>query len=355
MESKSGRLYVQFMEKYPTVKEWLEHRPVNTQSQYGLALKRFCEFSSITPEQFQNLPRKEARDISWNYIKTLLDHSSVASVTMAALKSFYRNKDGEILPFDSHRGGKHSFNNLRRKKASYEHTPTKKEIYEISYMTNNFRDRAIILVLYQSGIRVNALCSLNYGHVRKQLERNEIPLRLRITDEIDSKLRGYRIPFYDTFIGKEAIEALRKYCEFRHRYSDDETPLFLTKRNNRFIPNHVWSNFRKCVRRAGFDVRTIWLHSLRKAFRRELRTANIKQDYAEILMGHVLHGSQENYFNRNDVVEELRSEYEKVDFSREGTSEHKDMRVKMEQLEEKLKVATDVIDSMWNEIDKLKK
>jgi len=363
MKIKIGPLCVEFMEKYPKVKEWLSRRPVNTQKNYGLALKRLCEFTSITPDEFQDLSRKEARDIAWKYIKTLLNKPSVASITMSSLKSFYRNKDGETLPFDSHKGGKHYFNNLRRKRVAYEHVPTKKEVYEIADMATKLRDRAMILVLFQSGIRVNALCSLKYGDVREQLDRNIIPLRLRITENIDSKLRGYSIPFYDTFIEKEAVEALKKYCEWKHRESDNEAPLFITRSGKEFHPNHVWSNYKKCIRRAGLNAKSISLHGLRKAFRREVRTTNINQDYAEALMGHVLGGTRENYFNRNDSIEELKREYEKIDFSREGKTaeiEHISDKLRLmekerEVLKEKVKVSGDVTDSMWKVIDDLKK
>jgi len=357
------QLHVKFVNDNPIVNDWLLNRPVNTQLQYGSALRRFCEFASVTPEHFQKLPRKEARDVAWSYIKTLVMNPSVASIGVAALKSFYRNRDGEMLPFDSHKGGKHYFNNLRRKRVAYEHVPTKKEVYEIADMATNLRDRAMILVLFQSGIRVNALCSLKYGHVREQLDHDIIPLRLRITEDIDSKLRSYSIPFYDTFIGKEVVEVLKKYCEWEHRKSSDEVPLFLTRNGKEFETGHVWSNYKKCVKRAGLNAKTISLHSLRKAFRREVRTTNINQDYAEALMGHVLGRTRENYFNRNDSIEELKREYEKIDFSREGKTdkiEHISDKLQLmererEVLKEKVKVSGDVTDSMWKVIDDLKK
>jgi len=313
------RLIDKFIDSSPQVREWLQNRPKNTQRVYASALKRFCDFSQVTPEKFQKLDQKEARDVAWKYIKTLLNEPSVAHTSMAAIKSFYRNYDGETLPFDSRRGGKHYFNNLRRKKISYEHVPTKKEVYEIADMATNLRDRAIILVLFQSGIRVNALCSLNYGMIRDQLQKGKVPLRLRITDQIDTKLRGYTIGFYDTFINEEAIETLKKYCELKHRNNADDTPLFLSRQGKRLLPQNIWANFKKCVRRAGFDKRTMWVHSLRKSFKRQVRKSDINHDYAEAIMGHVLAGSQENYFSRNDV-EEIERAYLQIDFSREGKS-----------------------------------
>ena len=144
---------------------------------------------------------------------------------------------------------------------------------------------------------------------------------------------------------------------------DSSSTLFLTRNDQEFHPTHVWINYKKCVRRAGLDAKTISLHGLRKAFRREVRTTNINQDYAEALMGHVLGGTRENYFNRNDSMEELKREYEKIDFSREGkTAEIEHISDKLQLMEterkvlkEKSKVAEDVIDNMWSVIDDLKK
>lgn len=222
---------------------------------------------------------------------------------MAALKSFYRNHDSEILPFDSSKFGKH-YVKPRARKASYEHVPTKIEVYQIIDMAMSLRDRAIMLMLFQSGIRLNALLRLNYGHVREQLEKGTVPLHLKITDDLDTKLRGYDLPYYDTFVGKEAVDALTRFCEIRHKNSTDDTPLFTSRNNKRVSDTNVWFHIKRCVSHAGFDKRTMWIHSLRKAFKAELRKAPINEELSETLMGHRLKGSRESYMNRNDAVEE---------------------------------------------------
>ena len=346
--------YMEFMDNYPSANEWLQRRPKNTQIGYGFALMKFCEFADVTPKDFQLMNRKEARNTAWNYIKTLLDKPSVANVVMAALKSFYRNHDGEILPFDSHRGGKHYFNNLRRKRAAYEHIPSTKEVYEIADVASNLRNRAIVLILFQSGIRVNALCRLTYGMIRRRLREKDVPIRIRITDEIDTKLRGYRIAFYDTFIGKETVDVLKKYCEMKHRNSDDDTPLFLSRYGKPMTPALIWMNFKKTVRKSGLDAKTIWVHSLRKAFKRVIRKADIDDDFKEAIMGHVLPGSRENYFSRTDP-REVRENYLKLDFSREGrTGDYGELKKKVGTLEIERGVLENVIRDQQRRIDELR-
>ena len=58
--------------------------------------------------------------------------------------------DGETLPFDSRRGRMHYIPRIR-KKIDIEHIPTKKEVYLMSDMAGNLRDKAIILTLFHSG------------------------------------------------------------------------------------------------------------------------------------------------------------------------------------------------------------
>ena len=327
--------YVRYMNENECVKEWLGKRPTKTQECYASHLKRFCEFVNVTPSEFQNMDKKAARDVAWKYLNTLntKDTASVGITAMAAIKSFYRNHDGEILPFDSSKNGKH-YVKPHAKKASFEHTPTKEEVYQIIDKTMSIRDRAMMLVLYESGIRENALLNMTYGMVKEQLQKDVCPLHLKITDEVDSKLCGYDLPFYDTFIGREAIDALKRYCELVHKDSKDDAVLFRSRLGGKMSGVGVWTSFKKAMRRADFDIKTMWIHSLRKAYKSEVRKSNMQEELAECLMGHRLKGSRESYMNRNDVIEELRKAYMTVDFTRLGKNEKQDAEI--EQLKKEL-------------------
>lgn len=309
-----------FMNQHECVGEWLENRPFGTKSQYGRKLMHFCETMEISPAQFQNLTRHQARDAVWKFIKPFIKASpSKAKNFMAALKSFYRNKDGEVLPFDSRRGGKHYFNAKRRKKAAREHVPDKPEMYRIIDAARNLRDKTVLLFLFQSGIRENALCHLRFKHVSRQLYADpqpKIPLRLRITEQVDWKLRGYNIDFYDTFLQGEAVQELKAWCDTYHKDKDPEKPLFFTLLGNPLKGERVWSIVKGCVRRAGLDETTIWVHTIRRAFRRVVRNTGLDDEFKEAIMGHVLPDSRENYFSRNDPSD-IENAYMQIDFSRE--------------------------------------
>jgi len=306
------------MDAHECVREWLEIRPEGTRKQYGRRLLNFVEQTGVSPEEFLGLDRFEARDLIWKYVKPFIAEStSKAKNNLDALKSFYRSKDGETLPFDSRRGGKHYFNKKRRIKAAREHVPNKPEMYRIIEAATNIRDKTMLLVLFQSGIRENALYHLRFKHVKDGLyPQPKIPLRLRIADKIDTKLRGYSIDFYDTFLQGEAVQELRAYCDKYHADRLDDKPLFYTRLGNPLNGERVWDIVKSCVRRAGLDAKNIWVHTIRKAFKRVVRHTSLDDEFKEAIMGHVLEGSRENYFSRNEP-EEIAQEYMKIDFSRE--------------------------------------
>ena len=68
----------EFMERNERVKEWLKRASLNTQMTSANNLLRFCEYAHITPDEFQNLEPKKARDIAWDFIETLMEKPSVA-------------------------------------------------------------------------------------------------------------------------------------------------------------------------------------------------------------------------------------------------------------------------------------
>lgn len=317
------------MKEHPEIAAWLRDRPFNTQRGFAEKLMTFSQAMNISPEAWRKLDKFKARDLAWKYIEPLkASQSGTAVVTLSTLKSWFRNLNGEQLPLDSGRGGKHNVRVIP-KKATIEHIPSKEEIYRIVDMAGNLRDKAILLMLFRSGIRVNALIRLTYGMVEEQLDQ-EI-LTLRITSDIDTKLRGAGIPFYYTFLNGEGAITLKQFCQVAHKKSNPETPLFYTTSSRHPISETwIWRVVKKCVRRAGMDPKTMWVHSFRKAFRKVVRQADIDDEDKEEMMGHSLKGSREAYFDRTDV-ELLQAAYEKCHFEREvPKSEYSKLRAQLE-------------------------
>ena len=305
------------MKEHPEIAAWLRDRPFNTQRGFAEKLMTFSQVMNISPEAWRKLDKFKARDLAWKYVEPLkASKSGTATVTLAALKNWFRNLNGEQLPLDSKRGGKHNVRVIA-KKATIEHIPSKEEIYRIVDMAGNLRDKAILLMLFRSGIRVNALIRLTYGMIEEQLSPSQEIVTLRITRDIDTKLSGAGIPFYYTFLNGEGAITLKQYCQVAHKKSKPETPLFYTCSTKHPISETwIWRVVKKCVGRAGMDPKSMWVHSFRKAFRKVVSQASIDDDSKEEMMGHVLKGSREAYFDRTDV-ELLQAAYEKCHFERE--------------------------------------
>jgi integrase len=323
------------MKEHPEIDAWLKGRPVNTERQFAEKLMTFCDAVGVTPEEWRHLEKFKARDLVWSFVEPLKNNGEIARamLTVNALKSWYRNLNGEILPLDSGRGGKHVIRKAH-KKAAIEHIPSKEEMYHIVDMAGNLRDQAILLTLFGSGIRVNALLNLTYGMVKDQLGQDIV--KLKITDAVDIKLRGAQIPFYITALNGEAVDVLRRYCALYHKESKPDTPLFYTKNSKRpLTQTWILQIVKKCVKRAGMDPKATWTHDLRKAFRRVVRQAQgLDDDDREQLMGHTLSGSREAYFDRHDDEIILKG-YQRCNFSREiPHSEVSKLRAQLENEQE---------------------
>jgi len=317
--------YEEWIEQHEEVKAWLMDRPSNTKRIFVRELKTFCDELAISPEEWRSLDKFKARDLAWKYISTkTVSSPSVAMTTMATLKSFFRNKNGEALPFDSARGGKHYFH-MTSKKAALEHIPNKTETYQIIDMASSLRDKAIMLFLFQTGVRVNVIQHLTLKDVEDQLDKDTIALK--VTGELDHKLRSRDIPFYYTFLNGEGVATLRRYVALAHKERRLDAPLFLTSEHKASVNNpsvghkpltqaYILRTVKRCVRKCGLNPSTIWTHSLRKAFRKIVRQADIDDDDKEMMMGHVLKGSRQAYFDNKDL-EVILAAYQKCNFSRE--------------------------------------
>ena len=341
-----------YIDAHAEIKEWLQNRPENTQRSFARRLKVFTEAVGLQPEDWRNLPRLKARDLVWKYIvPQVLEHSNNANTTLMALKSFYRYKDGEELPFDTSRGGKHYFK-IRRIKSGYEHIPNKSEVYQLVDMAGSLRAKAILLFVFHAGVRVNVVQHLTYGHVADQFDSDLIILK--VTGDLDFKLRSRDIPYYYTCVGGEALSMLKRYCKRYHSINDLNMPLFCTKANKPMSQNYVLRIVKMSAARAGFDPKTMWTHTLRKAFRKVVRQApDLDDDDREQLMGHVIKGTRDAYFDKKDT-DLIKQAYQKCNFSRElDSSELKRLQNELEKQKMRISMKDSEVEELKNRMNAL--
>jgi site-specific recombinase XerD len=306
--------YEQFIKQNEDVEAWLKGRPINTRRMFARTVKGFCQDMCISPTEWRDMDKFKARDLAWKYIQSKTDHPAVAHVSLAALKSFYRNKNGEALPFDSVRGGKH-YLHVPLQKAAQEHIPNKTEMYQIIDAASSLRDKSILFFLFQSGCRVNVVQHLKLKDIMEGLDKDTFTLK--IIPDLDNKLRGRDIPFYYTFLNGEGAETLKRYVTYAHKKMNQEANLFYTQKSHAAISQaYVWCIVKNCSKKAGLNATNMWTHSIRKAFRKIVRQADIDDDDKEQLMGHVLSGSRGSYYDSKDV-ETILAAYRKCNFTRE--------------------------------------
>jgi integrase/recombinase XerC len=161
-------------------------------------------------------------------------------------------------------------------------TPTVADRYAIEAILENFpetpagrRDRALIELLYASGLRVGELVGLDSG---------DVDLRQRML-RVRGKGRKERlVPF-----GRPAASAIEGYLPERARWrkavADEEEPLFVNQRGGRLSDRSVRRILDQGVRRSA-DLNRLHPHALRHAFATHLLEAGMDLRAIQELLGH---------------------------------------------------------------------
>jgi len=329
----------------PLVNDWIGvYRSPNTRDDYLRWLNLICVRSKLSPRQLLDLGPDEARRVVMSVVGEYLKRDKViaARQVQTVAKSFFEYHD-RVIRFKR-------VDRIRRvrKKIAYEVVPSKEQIYRMADAFKKqgkmrIRNKAIILCLFQSGVRVHCLLNWRVSMVREQLYPEiKVPVCLKITNALDTKLSSYGLSYYCTFLQVEAAQALRDYLD--HRVSlegelrDDDfifKSIFQKRaRNERMGEVRVLRVVKNSARRIGMDPRCVWTHTIRKSFRKVLNASPIDEDTKEALMGHRLPGSRENYFDSHDL-DEIARKYMTADFSASKRTEdlQKDLEASKAEIE----------------------
>jgi len=194
------------------------------------SLLQFSRWSGLIPEELVRLPKGQAEVVVQEFADRIArSGASPAYVNsvIRRLRTFFRaNGYG-----DNREVKVHGYFVPTRYRKVPEHIPTKDEVYRMADAAGSPRNRAVILVLWSSGLRVSTSCALSYGDVAEELERGEpyvmVPVYPEMKQRVPDACKG-RIPYY-TFICPAACEALKNYLREREeKYGpvDRDDPLF---------------------------------------------------------------------------------------------------------------------------------
>jgi integrase len=331
----SGPKVYDYLLGYSCVVDWIEgYESHYTRDQFLRTLHVFVQRSGVKPDGLLGLKPERIRRLVVEVARQTRDEGkhAWASALIKSVKSFCRYHGVEL----KFRRGETV--RARRKRIGEEMVPNAEQIYRMVEHARSLRDKAIILCMWQSGVRIGCLVNWNFRLVRDQLfpENGEmkVPVRLKITEEIESKLRNYDMGYYYTFLGREASEALKKYLQWRIERGEklgDENPIFVsnstTVKGQRLRLGSIREMIKRCAEKVGLNPKGIWPHCLRKAFRKALNNTDIDEDTKEALMGHKLPGSRGSYFDYHDV-DEVEGKYIRINFSPPTTVSAEELRKK---------------------------
>jgi tyrosine recombinase XerC len=143
------------------------------------------------------------------------------------------------------------------------------------------RDRALLELLYASGLRVSELVGLNAGDVR--MEERELRVR--------GKGKHERI----TLMGVPARQALAAYLGVRPRLAHEDCPaLFLNRDGGRLSSRRVQTVLKQYAKRAGLSE-DVHPHTLRHTFATHLLDGGADLRVVQELLGHASLGTTQIY------------------------------------------------------------
>lgn len=148
------------------------------------------------------------------------------------------------------------------------------------------RDRAILELLYASGIRVSELCALNINDV----------------DDDSLRVLGKGKKERVVMVGKKALSSLDSYLiSYRDRYLDHEKEaLFVTTRGRRMDRMLVWRRVKDFAKKANITKR-ISPHILRHSFASHLLSGGADLRIIQELLGHSHIGTTDRYTHLNST------------------------------------------------------
>jgi len=318
--------------EYASVDKALRHyarkvRSERTRENFCITLMQFCKYCGLDPDALVALAPKNASKLCQDFTDSLRDKGCsirYVNVCQAYLKTFFRENE-----FEGERKLKvERYHQPTRYRKKPEYVPDADEIYKTGYAAGSAKNRAMIFMLYTSGLRNSTLRAIRYGDVKKELEAGLKAVKIQVYPEmkkIDPGACKGDIPYY-TFIEEETVKALKEYLnERKQSFGDiaDDEPLFCSDSNQ--VPRNQQKNtpvsknglermVKRAARQAGIEQwRDVTPKCLRKAYESALRNNKLDPKDQEFLMGHILPGTQDPYYDHTKV-EDLRAKYAKVKF-----------------------------------------
>lgn len=156
---------------------------------------------------------------------------------------------------------------------------TRDQVALLIKSTKRMKNKAIISLLYASGIRVSELCYLNRDQMRGE------------TFTVVGKGGKSRLCFTD----ERTRVLLELYLETR---GDNHPALFLSDNGLRITPGRIQETFKSVRKISGLEVHP---HTLRHSFATDLLLNNANMRYVQVMLGHESLATTQIYTHVVDV------------------------------------------------------
>jgi hypothetical protein len=271
---------------------------------YVQGVKRYCDYLGKTPDQLiaecydtEGVPDSKtlyqhAVQLD-NYLTELqLDGLTGGTISnyLKSVKALYAaNKLILNYPY-----------RVKKNIVNKDRAPTPEELQTLMDLGTP-RERVIVTCLALGGFREGTLSKLRLYHVQEDLERGIVPIHVHVEAEIT---KG-KYHDYDTFLGAEAVEAIKAYLKIRERGSPGggvppeeltpDSPLIRSEKSvevKPIRPHQIYGVVHGLYHKAGLlkdkkgRMYNLRVHSIRKYFRTQLAALGVPADYIEYMMGH---------------------------------------------------------------------
>ncbi len=246
----------------------------NTINAYSIDLKFFFEFCEKEQlDIFQIEPVDIRSYFAYLAKKHEIDRRS-QSRKLSSLRTFYKVLLREDL-VKSNPATQLSFPKVRKEVPKNFRINETEEILEFesenASEVSEIRDRAMIEVLYSSGLRVFELVNAKLNSLSKDLT----------VLKVLGKGRKERFVYF----GKEAVSSLQKYLEYRNVSFPDAEEIFLNQRGKKLTTRGVRYILNERRKKMGWE-KTITPHKFRHTFATDLLDAGAEIRAVQELLGH---------------------------------------------------------------------
>jgi integrase/recombinase XerD len=273
---------------YIQVEKGLAHHTLDS---YERDLRRLHDWSARNGKEISELTRADLRKWIASLSRDGLAPTSVARA-VSATRGFFK-----FLMLDGH---------IKRHPAEDLDTPqrfsylpkflTEEEINRLLAAPDvsteeGIRDRAVLEIMYASGLRVSELVALKQADV-------DLLAGLVVCHGKGSKER--RVP-----LGKSAIHWLQQYSAVKAGYGKQSSPYVFLHRGKPFTRQLAWSMIKRYAEAAG--IRNVSPHTLRHSFATHLLQHGADSRSVQALLGHSDISTTQIYTHITDL--HLRSAY----------------------------------------------